>query len=165
MNDRQQGDRRRRLDSVISELVKRAVEIGVEKAVEAPENIKELVGGIKLPREAVQYLLSQIEDTKNGISRVVASEVRDFLEHSNVASEMQKMLSTMQLEIRTTIRFKPAVLDATASDSETGRLKPEVNSEVQVKRAARTADRGEVADPGGGLRSEELSRERRRSRE
>jgi hypothetical protein len=165
MNDRQQGDRRRRLDSVISELVKRAVEIGVEKAVEAPVNIKELVGGIKLPREAAQYLLSQIEDTKNGISRVVASEVRDFLDHSNVASEMQKMLSTMQLEIRTTIRFKPAVLDATASEGETGRLKPEVSSEVQVKRAARTADRGEVADPGGSLRSEELSRERRRSRE
>jgi hypothetical protein len=165
MNDRQQGDRRRRLDSVISELVKRAVEIGVEKAVEAPENIKELVGGIKLPREAVQYLLSQIEDTKNGISRVVASEVRDFLAHSNVASEMQKMLSTMQLEIRTTIRFRPAVLDATASDGETGRLKPEVNSEVHVKRAARTADRGEGADPDGALRSEELSRERRRSRE
>ncbi len=165
MNDRQQGDRRRRLDSVISELVKRAVEIGVEKAVEAPENSKELVGGIKLPREAAQYLLSQIEDTKHGISRVVASEVRDFLEHSNVANEMQKMLSTMQLEIRTTIRFKPAVLDATASDGETGRLKPEVNSEVQVKRAARTADRGEVADQGRAPRTEELSRERRRSRE
>jgi hypothetical protein len=50
MTDKDTGERRRRLDSVIPELIKRAVELGVEKAVEAPDNIKELVGGLKLPR-------------------------------------------------------------------------------------------------------------------
>lgn len=139
------NERRRRLDSVIPELIKRAVEIGVGKAAEAPDNLKELVGGMKLPREAAHYLLSQVEETKNGLFRVVAKEIRDFLEHTNIASEMQKMLTTVKFEINTTIRFKPN--DTAASDADAQKMpKPEVKSEVQVRR-------------------DERHRERRRSRE
>jgi len=134
------NERRRRLDSVIPELIKRAVEIGVEKAVEAPDNLKEFVGGMKLPREVAHYLLSQVEETKNGLFRVVAKEIRDFLEHTNVSSEMRKILTTVKFEINTTIRFKP---------NETGSIeegspslpKPEVKSEVQVKRDERPRER------------------------
>jgi hypothetical protein len=99
--------RRRRLESVIPEIIKRAVEIGVVKASEAPDNLKEFVGGIKLPREVASYVFSQVEETKNGLFRVVAKEIRDFLDHANLGTEMQKMLTTVQFEINTTIRFKP----------------------------------------------------------
>jgi hypothetical protein len=157
-------DRRRRLESVIPELLKRVVELGVEKAVEAPDNIKELVGGIKLPREAAQYLLSQVDDTKSGIFRVVAKEVREFLAQTNVSGEMQKMLSTMQLEIRTTIRFKPSVTDG-GVEGERSRLRADVKSDVQVKRASRSNDRGESTEPGVAFGTEDRPRERRRSRE
>ena len=146
------NERRRRLESVIPELIKRAVELGVEKAVEAPDNLKEFVGGMKIPREAAHYLLSQVEETKNGLFRVVAKEVRDFLEHTNLGSEMQKMLTTVQFEINTTIRFKPN--DGTSEGGNGGdgdepkMPKPEVKSQVTMKQ-----------------RPEERPRERRRSRE
>ena len=142
-------DRRRRLDSVIPELIKRAVEIGVEKAAEAPDNVKEFVAGLKVPREVAAYLLAQVEETKNGLFRVVAKEIRDFLEHTNVGAEMQKMLTTVQFEISTTIRFKPND-SAAPTDGEGSRLpKPEVKADVQVKRT-------------GG---DDRPRERRRNRE
>jgi hypothetical protein len=157
MNDKDTGDRRRRLDSVIPELLKRAVEIGVEKAVEAPDNFKELVGGMKLPRELANYLIAQVEETKNGLFRVVAKEVREFLEHTNLAGEMQKMLTTVQFEISTTIRFKP---NDGGGDDRSKMPKPEVRSDVQVKRGNRSPERAEAA---AGL--EERPRERRRSRE
>jgi hypothetical protein len=132
------NERRRRLDSVIPELIKRAVELGVEKAAEAPDNLKEFVGGMKLPREVAHYLLSQVEETKNGLFRVVAKEIRDFLEHTNLANEMQKMLTTVQFEVNTTIRFKPNE----GPPEEGQRLpKPEVKSEVQVKRDDRPRER------------------------
>jgi hypothetical protein len=146
MNDKDTGDKRRRLDSVIPEIIKRAVELGVEKASEAPDNLKELVTNLKLPREAAGLLLAQAEETKNGLFRVVAKEVRDFLEHTNLASEMQKMLTTVQFEISTTIRFKPNT-GPTAPGEQPKVLKPEVKSEVRMKRG------------------EERSRERKRSRE
>jgi hypothetical protein len=134
------NERRRRLDSVIPELIKRAVELGVEKAAEAPDNLKEFVGGMKLPREAAHYLLSQVEETKNGLFRVVAKEIRDFLEHTNLANEMQKMLTTVQFEVNTTIRFKPNEGGASPEDGQ--RLpKPEVKTDVQVKRDERPKER------------------------
>jgi hypothetical protein len=133
------NERRRRLDSVIPELIKRAVEIGVEKAVEAPENLKEYVGGLKLPREVAGYILAQVEETKNGLFRVVAKEIRDFLEHTNIGSEMQKALTTVQFEINTTIRFKPndALGDAGAEGAKMP--KPEVKADVTLKRDERPA--------------------------
>jgi hypothetical protein len=162
MSDKDPGERRRRLESVIPELIKRAVELGVEKAVEAPDNLKEFVGGMKLPRDAANYLLAQVEETKNGLFRVVAKEVREFLEHTNLAGEMQKMLTTVQFEISTTIRFKPND-GRSGTDADGSKMpRPEVKSEVQLKRGGRASERSETS---GGGSTEERPRERRRSRE
>jgi hypothetical protein len=99
--------RRRRLEGVIPEIVRRAVELGVEKAQEAPDNLKSFVGDLKVPKEIAHYLLQQVDETKNGLFRVVAKEMRDFLEHTNFAGEVQKLLTTVQFEVNTTIRFTP----------------------------------------------------------
>jgi hypothetical protein len=164
MSEKDSGDRRRRLDSVIPELIKRAVEIGVEKAAEAPDNLKEFVGGMKLPREAANYLLAQVEETKNGLFRVVAKEVREFLEHTNLAGEMQKMLTTVQFEISTTIRFKPN--DGGLGDDKAKMPKPEVKADVLMKRSGRSSERGDtLAPPGVPPAGEDRPRERRRNRE
>ena len=140
MSDREPPERRR-LESVIPELIKRALEIGVEKATEAPDNLKHYINDLKLPKEFANYLLSQVDETKNGLFRVVAKELRDFLEHANLSVEMQKLLTTVQFEVNTTIRFRPNdgkdKDGATPEDGEPGRTtlpKPEVKSEVFVKR-------------------------------
>ncbi len=160
--------RRRRLEGVIPEIVRRAVELGVEKAQEAPDNLKQFVGDLKLPKEIAHYLLSQIDETKNGLFRVVAKEIRDFLEHTNFAGELQKILTTVQFEVNTTIRFTPndgrpssppketrasdldeddEVADGDGdqpSDRRTPLPKPEVRTAVHVRRdeRRRRRDRG-----------------------
>jgi hypothetical protein len=98
---------RSRLESVIPEILKRAVEIGVEKARESPGDVKQFIHDLKLPKEVAHYLLQQIDETKNGLFRVVAKEIRDFLEHTNFSGEVQKLLTTVQFEVNTTIRFTP----------------------------------------------------------
>ena len=105
--ERAQESVRARLESVIPEILKRAVEIGVEKARESPDNLKQFVHDLKVPKEIAQYLFHQIDDTKNGLFRVVAKEMRDFLEHTNFSGEVQKLLTTVQFEVNTTIRFTP----------------------------------------------------------
>ncbi len=161
------SERRRRLDSVIPELIKRAVEIGVEKAAEAPDNLKEFVGGMKLPRELANYLLAQVEETKNGLFRVVAKEVREFLEQTNLGAEMQRILTTLQFEVSTTIRFKPND-GASGGEGDSKLPKPEVKSEVQVKRGARPPSRPDIP-PGEAAETGETGygrpRDRRRTRE
>jgi hypothetical protein len=164
MSDKESGDRRRRLDSVIPELLKRAVEIGVEKATEAPDNLKDLVGGIKLPREVAHYLLAQVEETKNVLIGVVAKEVREFLENTNISSEMKKLLTTVEFEISTTIRFKPS--EASAVEGENVVLtKPEVKADVRVRRAHHRSESREAESDSATFHTEEKTIERRKSHE
>jgi hypothetical protein len=105
--ERAQESVRSRLESVIPEILKRVVEIGVEKARESPADVKQFVQDMKVPKEIAQYLFHQIDETKNGMFRVVAKEMRDFLEHTNFSGEVQKLLTTVQFEVNTTIRFTP----------------------------------------------------------
>ncbi|MGO8999519.1 MAG: hypothetical protein ACLQVI_39850 [Polyangiaceae bacterium] len=133
--------RRKRLEGVIPELLKRAIEIGVDRAQDAPESLKHFVGEMKLPKEIVSYMLQQVDETKNGLFRVVANEIRDFLEHTNISGEMKKMLTTVQFEINTTVRFSPNDAPPAANEGEEGDLpqkapspKPEVKTQVHVKR-------------------------------
>jgi hypothetical protein len=108
MSDQDSGDgKRSRLEGVIPEMLKRAVEKGVERASSTPGDIKDFLGDLKLPKEIVHYLFTQVDDTKNGLFRVVAKEMRDFLEQTNIAGDIQKVLTTVQFEINTTIRFTP----------------------------------------------------------
>ena len=151
MTERDPSDSfRRRLEGAIPELIKRAVELGVEKAHEAPDAVKQLVGDLKLPKEVVGYIFSQVDDTKNGLFRIFAKEMRDFLEHTNIAGEMQKLLTTVQFEVSTTIRFRPnegknddkADRDGNGSKDESGPLpRPEVKTDLFVKRDDRPKER------------------------
>lgn len=95
-----------RFDSVLPDILKRAVERGKERAHEAPENLRSFVGD-KIPKELSSYVFHQVDETKNGLLKVVAGEVRSFLEATNLSSELQKLLTTVKFEIHTTIRFSP----------------------------------------------------------
>jgi hypothetical protein len=170
MSDNESGDRRRRLDSVIPELLKRVVEIGVEKATEAPDSFKDLVGGIKLPRELAHYLLAQVEETKNSLVGVVAKEVREFLENTNISTEMRKILTTVQLEVTTTVRFKPNDTTDHGERETGGSVGPEVKADVRMSRTTKPPEPGEVESNLGtytvtAVTAEDKRRERRRSRE
>ena len=104
-DDRPEEKERRRLERLLPELIKRLVEAGYEKISEGPENVREFVREMKLPKEVLALLLAQIDETKNGLYRVVAKEIRDFLEHTNFSEEMAKVLTMLSFEIKTEVRF------------------------------------------------------------
>lgn len=109
--DKPEGERRRAFDRAIPDLLKRAVEKAVETGVgrlsDGPDGLRNFVGDMKLPKEAMHYLYQQIDDTKAGLYRVVAKEIRDVLEHTQFADEITKVLTKLSFEIKTEIRFVP----------------------------------------------------------
>jgi hypothetical protein len=111
-----------RLERVLPELVRRAVELGYDKLSDGPENVKNFVSELRLPKELLQVVISQIEETKNGITRAVAREFRDFLDRSDVTEAFARALTKLSLEIRTEVRFVP----------QGGGTKPEIRSSVKV---------------------------------
>jgi len=153
-----EGEKRRVFERAIPEILKRAVERAVESGVgrlaDGPDSLRNFVGDLKLPKEVLHYLYQQIDDTKNGLYRVVAKEIRDVLEHTQFADELTKVLTKLSFEIKTEIRFVPNESRAAPKPSpeggeepveeqapETGRglPKPEMSAQVTVK------DRGKEA--------------------
>jgi hypothetical protein len=108
-------------------VIKRVLETGLEKLAEAPENARNLVNEMKLPKEILSLLLSQLDETKSGLYRVVARETRDFLQQTNIAEEVARVLTTLSFEVKTEVRFIP-------NDSRLGAT-PDVRSRVRVKKA------------------------------
>ncbi len=126
--DREARESRRRLESVIPDLIKKAVIGGVERGYESAESLRNFISEQKLPKEIVNALLAQMDETKNGLFRVVAKEIRNFLEAVDWQRELQKLLTTVSFEIKTEIRFIPN----DAAPEKLGR--PEVKAGMKVKR-------------------------------
>jgi len=129
--ERDRDEREGRIERAVREVIRRVLETGYEKLSGGPENVREFVREMKLPKEALGVLLGQLDETKTGVYRVVAKEVRDFLEHTNLAEELSKMLTTLSFEIKTEVRFIP-------NDARPGsRPVPDVRSKLNVKRSSR----------------------------
>jgi len=130
---------------LVKRVIERAVESGVEKLTELserPETLRNFVSELRLPKEVLADVYAQIDDTKNGLYRVVAKEIRDVLEQTQIAEELAKVLTKLSFEIKTEIRFVPndrsAEREASGEDDKGkpengGGLRPKVTSEVTVK--------------------------------
>jgi hypothetical protein len=86
---------------VRSDAVKRKIESMLKK----DGVLKSLLGELKMPREIVTHLISQIDDTKQAALGVISKEVRLFFENTNLSEEMAKLLSQLSFEVSTRVRF------------------------------------------------------------
>ena len=141
----------RRLQGVIPDLIKKAVIGGVDRASEARERLGSLLGETKLPKEIADAIFGQIDETKNDLFRMVAKEIRGFLEAVDFQRELQKLLTTVSFEIKTEIRFIP-------NDASPDKLgKPEVSAAMKIKRQAEEEPAGPTSK-----RTTDKGRKRRR---
>ncbi|MCS6797343.1 MAG: hypothetical protein NZ898_02235 [Myxococcota bacterium] len=137
--------RRRGIERALRDLVRKALErgleVGLDRLGKTNSAIGEILGsGQNLSREVVGFVFAQLDETKNALVRVVAREVREFLEATDIAAEVRKALTSLSFEIRTEIRFVP---------NEAGALRPEIRSRptVAVRRRDRESD-GETTGDG-----------------
>lgn len=126
---------RSRIEALLPPLLRRTV----ETAQATEDVIRGMVGEIRLPKEAVGYIIEVADTTKKEVVRVAAREFREFLESANLTDEVAKLLTTLSFEIRTEIRFIP-------NDQA---LKPNVKSQLRVKSG--DADVDETVRKDGGL--------------
>ena len=131
--EEQDADRRKFVERLLPELIKRVVEGSLGRLVEQPDNLRHYVQEMRLPKEIVNYIFSQIDETKNGLYRVVAKELRDFLQNTNLADEMTNALTKLSFEVRTEVRFIPNDVNGVQVP------KPDVKAEVTVKKKAKKA--------------------------
>lgn len=178
-----EGQPRRRFENMLPGLIRRGIEKGIEAGmhtfersletgrgttdavrgvlseVKLPRDVANAVGRAlteaKLPRELAGAIFSQLDDTKNDVLRIVAGEVRSFLEATDLAGELKNALTSLSFEIRTEVRFIP--------NSEGTGVKPNVRARSRVKhhtREERRAERKRRVDLRRGAREKaEISEE------
>ena len=89
--------------------------------------IRNFAKDMKLPREIVTHLISQIDETKQATLKLVSKEIRMFLENTNLSEEMVKLLSQLSFEVSTKVRF---VRNDPPYEETTGRKREKRKSKV-----------------------------------
>ena len=89
------------VDQILPEVLRRALERGQAVGASAlrmrEHSIRELIPGANLTRDLARLILVQVEETKKAVVRTVAGEFKDFLEATDLATELQKVLTSLSL--------------------------------------------------------------------
>jgi hypothetical protein len=112
---------------LIERIVKKTVESGFEAISKSEDTVRSVIDKIK-DQEITQAAMDQIDETKNGLYRAVAKEMRDFLQNTSLASEFKKALTGLAFEVKMEVRFK-------STEDENGRstLRPSADVDVTMK--------------------------------
>jgi predicted house-cleaning noncanonical NTP pyrophosphatase (MazG superfamily) len=117
---------RSRVEGAIRDVLRRTLNQGSGARAVTEEVVRAVVTDMKVPREVATYLLSNVDNIKNEITRVIANEVRRFLESANLGEELARILTSISFEVRTEVRFIP-------NEDAVNAVKPSVRSRVGIK--------------------------------
>jgi len=127
-DERGHEGKRGRLESLIPDVLRRTFYAGLGAVFTTEEGIRKLATDFHLPKDVANYLIQQAATSKDELFRIVAKELRGFLESVNVSGELQKLLTSLSFEVKTEIRFIP-------NDEAVAGVKPEVKfPSMSVKR-------------------------------
>ncbi|HYI00907.1 hypothetical protein [Hyalangium sp.] len=102
----------------VPDFVRKVAVAGLGAIFMTEEGIRNLAGQLKLPKEMLGFVLSQAEKTKDEVGRVLAEELRRFLQSEKLREEFVKLMSGMTLDVRAQIRLVPADEEKKAGESE-----------------------------------------------
>jgi len=109
----------------IVELMRKVAFAGLGALFMTEEGIRALSGQLKLPKEALGFVLSQAERTKDEVGRVLSEELRRFLRSDRLREDFLRLLSGMRVEVTAHVRLVP---DPERKSDEPPRPRVEVTS-------------------------------------
>lgn len=106
-DDATSGKERGFTTKVIGDLAKRALMTGIGAVFMSEESLKHQLSEMKLPKEAMSYVVGQADRTKKEIVGVIARETRDFLSKLEMDKVLARVLAGTTIEIQTRIKILP----------------------------------------------------------
>jgi hypothetical protein len=137
------------LEGLLPGVLKRAESGSSESADESSgsEGFRARLSERKLPREAVNFILGQVDTTKREFLRIASNEVRVFLESVDLGGEIAKILTTLSFEVRMEVRFIPN--DQALKPSARGRMKFKRNRPDKAGKSEHPDDEDSEEGEGG----------------
>ena len=91
----------------VPDFVRRMAWAGIGAVFMSEEGIRRLAAQLKLPKEALGFLLQQADRTKDEIGRVLSEELRKLLQSDRLRDELLKMIAGMTIEVRAEVKLVP----------------------------------------------------------
>ena len=107
-------DQRIGFERILPELLRKGFEAGRVPLERVSESI--------FPRDIASNMISQLGDLRSGVVKAVAQEVGRFLRDADIASEVRKVLTGMDIDAHVKLRFKAR---------EDGTIKPELKIDLK----------------------------------
>jgi hypothetical protein len=98
-------EKRGRLD-MVPEALKKALAAGVGAVFLTEEGIRNMVSEMKLPKEALSYVLAQTDRTRRDLFEAVSKEVKKYLRSKELEKLLSQMLEHFTIEVKAEIKFK-----------------------------------------------------------
>ncbi len=117
---------RQRLEGLVPDLVKRTFYAGLGAVFTTEEGIRKIANEFSLPKDVAAYLINSAQTTKDELFRIVAKEMREFLQTMNLSHEVAKLLTMLSFEVKMEVRFIP-------NDEALGGVKPDIKNKMTVK--------------------------------
>lgn len=92
---------------ILSEMARKLFLTGLGAIFVTEESIRSALTELKLPKDAMGYVVDQAKKQKNDLITVVATELSNFLSKLKVHEEIQKALSKLQIHIEAKLSFSP----------------------------------------------------------
>jgi len=100
-NDDTNGEVKARL----ADGLRKALVTGLSAVLVTEEGIRSALSDLRLPKDAMAYLVQQTDRTRKELFRVVSEEVKGFLRSKDLHAELRKMLAGLKLEVTAQVRF------------------------------------------------------------
>ena len=92
---------------MLGDLAKRALTTGIGAVFMSEDALRGSLAEMKLPKEAMGYVVAQADKTKKEIVAAIARETRHFLSKLEMEKVLARVLSGTTIEIQTRIRLLP----------------------------------------------------------
>ncbi|HEY3351995.1 MAG TPA: hypothetical protein VGQ83_01980 [Polyangia bacterium] len=129
---------RSRIQEFIPDVVKRTFLAGLGAVFTTEEGIRRFAQESHLPKEVASYFVSQAQATKKEVYRILAGELRAWLEKLDLQQVLLKLLTSLTFEINTQVRLIP---------SGNNLVKPEIKPRIKVKRRKLEDEEELAAEP------------------
>ena len=116
----------RALEGLRSETLAKAVATGVRSVFASHEGVRKVAEAV--PKEVVSFIGDQVDGMRADIFRILASEIRSFLDRVNMGDELRNALTALVLQVTMEVRFVSA-------EDGSGGVKPDVKAKVKARKA------------------------------
>ena len=105
------------LSSKATEAIRKLLVSGISTVFMTEDGIRNAVGDLRLPKEAIQFLLTQTDNGRREVVRIVSEELKDFLRGMDLTGELRSALVGLTLEVNASVKIKDEALDTEVHSS------------------------------------------------